>query len=65
LDLLLTSGNELIGDIRIGGCLGCNDYAMVEFTILKNMEQTNSKMKTLNFRKANFQVFRELVNKIL
>jgi len=31
VDLLLTTINELIGDIRIGGCLGCSNYIMVEF----------------------------------
>ena len=33
LDLLLTSINELIGDIRIGGCLGSSDHAVAEFPL--------------------------------
>ena len=32
LDLLVTNTSELIGDIRIGGSLGCSDHALVEFT---------------------------------
>jgi len=63
LDLLLTDANELIGDIRIGGCLGCNDDTMIEFMVWRNMRQAKSKISMLNFRKANFQLFRELVNK--
>ena len=64
LDLLLTDANELIGDIRIGGCLGgCNDHTMIEFMVWRNMRQAKSKISMLNFRKANFQLFRELVNK--
>ena len=33
LALLLTSINELIGDIRIGGCLGSSDHAVAEFPL--------------------------------
>ena len=63
LDLLLTNAKEQIGDIRIGGCLGCSDHAMVEFTLQRDMRQAKSKMRMLHFRKANLQVFRELVSK--
>ena len=62
LDLLLTNANELIGDIRIGGCLGCSDHAMVEFTLRRALRQVESNRK-LNFRTANFQLFRELIKK--
>jgi len=64
LDLLLTSANELIVDIRIGDCPGCSDHAMVEVMLQRDMGQVKSKIKKLNFRKANFQLFRELVNKM-
>ena len=40
LDLFLNNANELIGDIRIGGCLGCSENAVMEFTLLRNMGQT-------------------------
>jgi len=50
----------LIGDIRIEGCLGCSDCAMVEFILLRDMGQTKSKIRMLNFRKVKFQLFREL-----
>jgi len=63
LDLLLIIVSELIGDIRIGGCLGCSDHAMVEFVLWRDMRQVKSKIKKLNFRKANFQLFSELVKK--
>jgi len=59
---LLTSANELTGDIRSGGCVGCSDHAMVEFMLWRDMRQAKSKIRTLKFRKANFQLFRELVN---
>jgi len=63
-NLLLSDSSELIDDIRIGGCLGCSDHVMVGFTSLKNIGQAKSKIRKLNFRKAIFQVFSELVNKI-
>ena len=63
MDLLLIIVSELIGDIRIGGCLGCSDHAMVEFVLWRDMRQVKSKIKKLNFRKANFQLFSELVKK--
>ena len=56
--------NELIGDMGIRGCLGCSDHAMVEFTLWRDMKQLKSKFRKLNFRKANFQLVGELVNKI-
>ena len=59
LDLLVTSASELISDIKIGGSLGCGDHALVEFTVLRDMGQVKSKVRTLNFRKANFQLFKE------
>ena len=36
---------------------------MVEYTVLGDMGQTKSKIRMLNFRKAKFQLFRELVSK--
>jgi len=59
LDLLFTSVGELMSDIRTGGCLHCSDCAAVEFTLLI----LDSKIRKLNFRKANFQLCREVVNK--
>jgi len=61
LDLLLTSSRELISDTRIGGCLGCSDHVMEEFTLLRVIRQT--KIRKLNFRKTSFQIFK-LVKKL-
>ena len=62
LDLLLTNMDELIKDIKISVSLGCSDHALVEFTILRDMGQVKSKVRTLNFRRVNFQLFKELVD---
>ncbi|KAK4813526.1 hypothetical protein QYF61_009252 [Mycteria americana] len=63
LDLLVTNTSELIGDVKIGGSLSCSDHALVEFTVLRDMGQAKSKVWTLNFRKATFQLFKELLNR--
>lgn len=59
----LTSTSELIADTRIGGCLGCHDNVIVEFTLLRDIGQTKSKIRKLSFTKSNIQLFRELDNK--
>jgi len=43
LALLLTNASELIGDNRIGSCLGSSEYAMLDFMLLKDMEQKKGK----------------------
>jgi len=63
LDLMVTNASELISDVKIGGSLGCSDDALVEFTVLRDMGKARSIVRTLNFRKANFQLFKELVSR--
>jgi len=59
LDLLVTNASGLIHDIMIGGSLGFSDHALVGLAILMDMGQVKSKVKTLKFGKASFQLFRE------
>jgi len=63
LDLPVTNASEIIRDIKTGGSLGCSDHALVEFTVLRDMGQEKSKVRTWNFRKANFLLFKELVSR--
>ncbi|GAB0206529.1 hypothetical protein GRJ2_003118500 [Grus japonensis] len=65
LDLLLTNTDEPIGEVKISGSLGCSDHALVEFTILRDMGQVKSKIKILNFKRVNFQSFKQLVDETL
>ena len=64
LDLVLASAEELIKEVKNGGSLGCTDHAPVEFVISRDMGLAKSKVKTLNFRRANFHLFKELVDEI-
>ena len=51
LDPLATNARQLNGDVKIGRSLACSDPALVEFTVLRDMGQAKSKIRTLNFRR--------------
>ncbi|PKU47845.1 rna-directed dna polymerase from mobile element jockey-like [Limosa lapponica baueri] len=62
LDLLVTNASEIIRDVKVEGSLGCSDHALVQFTVLINLKPTRSTVRTLNFKKAKFQLFKEYIN---
>ena len=64
LDLLFTNREGLVGDVEVGGCLGQSDHDMVEFSILGGGRRGNSKTATLDFRRADFELFRRLVGRV-
>jgi len=57
LDLVVTNASELVGDVKIRGSLGCSNHALVELTLRREMGITKSIVRTLNFRRTNFQLF--------
>jgi len=63
LDLRVTNVGELISDVKTGGSLGCSDHALVEFTVLRDTGKAKSIVRTPNFTKANFQLFKQLVSR--
>ncbi|TRZ09549.1 hypothetical protein HGM15179_017560 [Zosterops borbonicus] len=65
LDLLVASIRELISAVKFGGSLGYDKYAVVDFAALRDMGQSKSTVRTLNFGKASFQLFKELVGHLL
>lgn len=52
--VVLTSADELIKAIGIGGSLGRSNQALVEFVISRSVSPVRSKVKILNFARANF-----------
>lgn len=50
--------------VKIGDYVGCSDCALVDFVIPRNMDWVKCKAKTLSFRRANFWMFKELLNGI-
>ncbi|GAB0176047.1 nucleoside diphosphate kinase 6 [Grus japonensis] len=61
LDLVLTNKEGLVGNVKLKGSLGCSDHEMVEFKILRAARRAHSKLTTLDFRKADFGLFRDLL----
>ena len=51
--------------MRIGGSLSCSDHEMVNSRILRGGSRTISIIKTLDFERANFGLFKELLGGIL
>ncbi|GAB0176173.1 calcium-independent phospholipase A2-gamma [Grus japonensis] len=64
LDLILTNKEGLVGDVKLKGSLGCSDHEMVEFRILRAARRVCSKLTTLDFRGADFGLFRDLLGRI-
>ncbi|GAB0208028.1 hypothetical protein GRJ2_003268500 [Grus japonensis] len=64
LDLVLTNKEGLVGDMKLKGSLGCSDHEMVEFRILRAARRALSKLPTLDFSRADFGLFRDLLGRI-
>ena len=54
----------LVGNVKIKGSLGCSDHEMVEFKILRAARRAHSKLPTLDFRRADFGLFRDLPGRV-
>ncbi|GAB0176205.1 hypothetical protein GRJ2_000085700 [Grus japonensis] len=64
LDLLLTKKEGLVGNVKLKGSLGCSDHEMMEFKILRAARRVHSKLTTLDFRRADFGLFRDLLGRV-
>ncbi|KAK4806138.1 hypothetical protein QYF61_001061 [Mycteria americana] len=64
LDLLFVNGEGLVGDVMVGGCLGHSDHEMVELKIFSVMRKKDSRVATLDFRRANFKLLGELISRV-
>ncbi|PKU49307.1 rna-directed dna polymerase from mobile element jockey-like [Limosa lapponica baueri] len=59
---MVTDTSKVIGDVKLGGSLDCSGHVLLEFRVLRYMGQGKNEVRTLNLRKAKFQLFKELVN---
>ncbi|GAB0180024.1 hypothetical protein GRJ2_000467700 [Grus japonensis] len=64
LDLLLMNREGLMGEVAIGGHLGHSDHEVVEFKIFGDRRKTATKTSTLDMRRADFRLLRELVSQV-
>ncbi|KAJ7396276.1 hypothetical protein BTVI_146820 [Pitangus sulphuratus] len=61
LDLLLVNRMDLVNEVEIDGHFGHNDHKAIEFKISTDRRKTASKTSTLDIRRADFGLLRELV----
>ncbi|PKU38428.1 serine threonine-protein phosphatase 2b catalytic subunit alpha isoform [Limosa lapponica baueri] len=64
LDLVLTNKEEMVENMKLKGSLDCSDHEMVEFKILRAARRAHSKLATLDFRRADFGLFRDLHGRV-
>ena len=64
LDLVLTNKEGLVWNVKLQGSLGCIDHEMVKFRILRAVRRVHSKLTTLDFTRADFGLFRDLLGRI-
>ncbi|KAK4815580.1 hypothetical protein QYF61_004097 [Mycteria americana] len=64
LDLLFTNREGLVSHVMVGGCLGQSDHEIIEFLIRGEVRRGVSKTATLDFRRADFGLFRRLVERV-
>ena len=58
-DLLLTSKEKLVRDVKASGNLGCSNHELVEFKILREASKMNSRITaTLDLRRVDFGFFK-------
>lgn len=64
LDLVLNNKEGLQGDVKVGGNLGHSDHVTVELKILCRRSKVISRIASLDFRRANFDLFKDLLGGI-
>ncbi|PKU36537.1 glycerol kinase [Limosa lapponica baueri] len=64
LDLILTNKEELVGKVKFKGSLSCSDHEMAEFKILRAARRVCSKLATLDFMRADFDLLRDLLGRV-
>ena len=63
-DLLFANREGLVGDVMAGGRLGHSDLERIEFSIDGEVRRGVSRTTTLEFQRADFVLFRGLVDRV-
>ena len=64
LDLLFVNREGLVGDVKVGGHLRQSDHEMLDFSILVEPQRGVSRTATLDFRRADFNLYRTMVERV-
>jgi len=59
LELILTNREDLVEKLKVEGNFGESDYKTIEFTNLKKGRNESSRIRTMEFKKADFIKLRE------
>ena len=64
LDLVLTNKEVLVWDVKAGYSFGCSNHKMMEFRILRKGNNANNRITVPDFRRLQFEPFRDLLGRI-
>lgn len=64
LDLVLTNQEVLLGNVKLKGSLHCNDHEMSELKIVRTTRKVHRKFAIINLRRADFGLFRLLLDRV-
>jgi len=64
LNLVLTNKEELVGNVKLKDSTSFSDHTMVQFKIFRAARRAHSKLNTLDFRRADFGLFRDLLSRV-
>lgn len=64
LELVLTNREDLVEKLKVEGNFGESDYKTIEFTYLKKGRNESSRIRTIEFKKADFIKLRELEGRV-
>lgn len=64
LDLILLNKEGLTGVVKVKGTLGYSDHEMVEFRVLRGGSRMKSEVITLDFRRPDFRLFKNLLVRV-
>lgn len=56
--IIKSNKKGVVGYMLVGGCLGHSDREMLEFSILGEVRKGTSRTSTMNFKWADFGLFR-------
>ena len=54
----------LVGEVKVGRCLGKSDHEMTEFSILAEPQRGVSRTATLDFQRTDFGLFQPMVERV-
>ena len=54
----------MVRKMKFGDSPGCSDHEVVEFRILHERNKASDRIETVDFRRANFNLFKDLLGDI-